>query len=313
MEGADYLTQFNTGHPPALGRRLVVIGGGSAALDVARSARRAGHDVTIVCLESRAQMPAQREEVVEALEEGVALVDGAMLTAAAESDAGLKLHCVRAQFSPGAGRGQFTVTPLAGTEFTLAADAIVPSIGQDPDLAPLPPLATAGTLLQVDAQQATSGERIYAGGDMASMARFVTEAVGMGKRAALEIDRALRARDDVRCESEPIVPLAHIATAYYLRQPRSAEPHLDAAQRLKSQVEVQLGFDLDAALAETERCFSCGTCIFCDNCVNYCPDLAVKRNDAGDGFIVLKDYCKGCGLCVKECPTGSMKMVEEVR
>ena len=74
---------------------------------------------------------------------------------------------------------------------------------------------------------------------------------------------------------------------------------------------MQLGLELERALAESERCFSCGTCVFCDNCVNYCPDLAVKR--AGDGYVVLADYCKGCGLCVKECPTGSMKMVEEAR
>ena len=69
--------------------------------------------------------------------------------------------------------------------------------------------------------------------------------------------------------------------------------------------------DLDGALAEATRCFSCGTCIQCDNCVVYCPDLAVKRE--GDGYVVLTDFCKGCGICVKECPTGSMKMTEESR
>jgi len=80
---------------------------------------------------------------------------------------------------------------------------------------------------------------------------------------------------------------------------------------LASDSEVQIGFDLEHALAETDRCFSCGTCIQCDNCIHYCPDLAVKRD--GDGYVVLTDYCKGCGICVKECPTGSMKMLEEAR
>ena len=74
---------------------------------------------------------------------------------------------------------------------------------------------------------------------------------------------------------------------------------------------MQLGLEIEQALAETERCFSCGTCINCDNCVVYCPDMAVKR--VGDGYIVLTDYCKGCGVCVKECPTGSMTMQEERR
>ncbi|MCU0765650.1 MAG: FAD-dependent oxidoreductase, partial [Burkholderiaceae bacterium] len=81
MNGAEYLALTSMGEKPALGRRVVVIGGGSAALDVARSARRAGHEVTLVALESTAQMPAQREEIDEALEEGIVLVAGAMLTA----------------------------------------------------------------------------------------------------------------------------------------------------------------------------------------------------------------------------------------
>jgi len=315
MDGAEYLARSSQGENPALGKRLVVIGGGSAALDAARSARRAGHEVTILALESTRQMPAQREEIDEALEEGIVLVSGSMLTEVVALDGhGLRLNCVRVTFSPGAQRGQFTVTPVADSEFALEADAIIPSIGQDPDLTALQALDAAGALLNVDARQATNLDRVYAGGDVTSMARFVTEAIGMGKRAAAEIDRVLRARDpDARVDAEPIVKLDNIATAYYPKQPRAAEHHLDPAQRLKSELEVQLGFDIDTALAETERCFSCGACIFCDNCVNYCPDLAVKRRDNAAGYIVLTDYCKGCGLCVKECPTGSMKMVEEAR
>jgi len=323
LDGADYLERATAGAAPALGRRVVVIGGGRAAIDVARSARRAGHEVTILALESVSQMPAQREEVAEAMEEGVALVDGAMLTEAINTgSAGLALNCIRVRFEAGARRGQFTVTPVADSEFSLEADAIVPSVGQDPDLAPLrAALEADGALLKADQRQATSVERVYAGGDVASMARFVTEAIGMGKRAAREIDRVLRGSsqgvdggsDDAAAavEAEPVVELATINTFYYPRQPRAVEQRLDAAQRLAGDFEVQIGFDVEQALAETERCFSCGTCIQCDNCVHYCPDLAVKR-EAG-GYVVLTDYCKGCGICVKECPTGSMRMFEESR
>ena len=79
VDGADYLARASGGAPPVLGARVVVVGGGSAALDVARSARRAGHEVTILALEAEADLPAQREEVVEAREEGIALADAAML------------------------------------------------------------------------------------------------------------------------------------------------------------------------------------------------------------------------------------------
>ena len=75
---------------------------------------------------------------------------------------------------------------------------------------------------------------------------------------------------------------------------------------------MQLGLDAQAAAAESERCFSCGTCVDCDNCIVVCPDLAVRRAEVG-GYEVLVDYCKGCGLCVRECPTGSMTMVEDRR
>ncbi|MBN8478072.1 MAG: 4Fe-4S binding protein [Burkholderiales bacterium] len=107
------------------------------------------------------------------------------------------------------------------------------------------------------------------------------------------------------------VPLAAIATHYYAPQPRAADRKLDAVARLSSADEVQLGLDIEQALAETTRCFSCGTCIRCDTCVVVCPDLAVRRVDGG--YQVLGDWCKGCGLCVKECPTGSMDMVDEAR
>ena len=265
-------------------------------------------------------MPAQRDEIAEALEEGITLVDGAMLTEATDTgSAGLSLKCVRVRFEAGAARVQFTLTPLADSEFLLAADAIVPSIGQDPELAPLEgALEIDGALVKAGRQQATSLEGVYAGGDVSSMARFVTEAIGMGQRAAHEIDRMLRARAEggnadagAGGAAEPVVPFATINTFYYPPQARTSEARLPVAQRLASDAEVQLGFDLDGALAETTRCFSCGTCIQCDNCVVYCPDLAVKRE--GDGYVVLTDFCKGCGICVKECPTGSMKMIEDDR
>jgi NADPH-dependent glutamate synthase beta subunit-like oxidoreductase/Pyruvate/2-oxoacid:ferredoxin oxidoreductase delta subunit len=320
MNGADYLMQANAGVAPAFGKRVVVIGGGSAAIDVARSARRAGHEVMILALESLAEMPAQRDEVAEAFEEGVVLLDGAMLTAVTEAEGtGLTLECVHVRFERGASRGEFTVTPIEQSEFTLPADAIVPAIGQDPDLAPVETLLeTEGALLKVDRGQGTSLERVYAGGDVASMARFVTEAIGMGKRAAHEIDSRLRgSAQDAHgaapscADPEPAPTVAHAAinTFYHSKEPRAAERRRDAARRLETDGEVQIGLYLEQALAEAERCFSCGSCVLCDNCVHYCPDLAVKRE--GDGYVVLADYCKGCGLCVKECPTGSMKMVDE--
>ena len=319
-DGARFLASANAGKPVALGHRLVVIGGGSAALDAARSARRLGHQVTLVALEQRQQLPAQTEEVIEALEEGVILVDGARLDGVLQdADQALTLTCSRVAFVPGAQRGQFTLQAIQDSSFTLVADAIVTSIGQDPDLSVLGHgFAAAGGLLQIDAEHGTSRPGVYAGGDMVSMARFVTEAVGMGKHAAHAIARELQLRAGgpvaapvARYPDEAQVPLAAISTYYHPNRERVQTQVLAPQERLGRDAEVQLGLDIEQALAESERCFSCGTCINCDNCVVYCPDMAVKR--VGDGYLVLTDYCKGCGLCVKECPTGSMMMQEELR
>jgi NADPH-dependent glutamate synthase beta subunit-like oxidoreductase/NAD-dependent dihydropyrimidine dehydrogenase PreA subunit len=320
IDGAEYLARSNLGQPPALGRRVVVVGGGSAALDAARSARRAGHEVTILALESEHEMPAQREEVVEALEEGIALVGGAMPTGATVAGAaGLRLDCVRVQLQRGADRSSFTVTQQPGSSFVLEADAVVTSIGQDPELGALTPaFETQGPLLKTDAFGATGVDRVWAGGDLASGARFVSEAIAMGERAALAIDRRLRkdaGQDDTAAPAfnmaEPTVTLAAINLHYHPATERAAAPHLAVAQRLAQGGEVQLGLSMAQALGETVRCYSCGSCTHCDNCVSYCPDLAVQRH--GEGYRVLGDYCKGCGLCVKECPSGSMAMVEELR
>ncbi len=319
-DGANYLAAANAGVPRRLGHRLLVIGGGSAALDAARSARRLGHDVTLLALEQRAQMPAQAEEVLEAIDEGITLVDGARLESAVDDGArGLTLNCTRVAFVPGTRRGQFTVTAVKGSSFNLNADAVITSIGQDPELSVLGAgFAAAGGLLQTDDQMATGNAGIYAGGDMTSMARFVTEAIGMGQRAAHAIARELRQRAGgeisapvAHYENEPLVPLSAISTYYHPKRERERTELLGAQERLQRDTEVQLGLALEQVMLESERCFSCGTCINCDNCVVYCPDMAVKR--VGDGYIVLTDYCKGCGACVRECPTGSMKMQEELR
>lgn len=264
MDGAAYLAAANAGSPPALGKRVVAIGGGSAAMDVARSARRAGHEVSVLSLEREAEMPAQREEVLAAKEEGVRFFDGAALVSV-RTNGTLKLHCVRGSFS------QNIFTPAKNSDFHLDADAIVPAIGQDPDLAALRPLLD------------TRG--FFAGGDVVSPARFVSHAIGMGREAALEIDSWLTGRAPAPAADYAPVPLNAINTFYH--------PHREVSD----------------ALTEAARCFSCGRCTLCDNCFQVCPDMAVRR--VAGGYEIALEYCKGCGLCVAECPTGSIAMQEE--
>jgi Pyruvate/2-oxoacid:ferredoxin oxidoreductase delta subunit len=155
-----------------------------------------------------------------------------------------------------------------------------------------------GALLWTDAHGATSRGGVFAGGDAASMQRFVTHAIGMGRNAALAIDRWLKGEAAPAQLAQRAVPFGAINTFYHPGAPRAA-----GGRRAAEEIE--------QALAEAGRCFSCGECTFCDNCFNYCPDMAVQR--VNGGYAIAEDYCKGCGLCVRECPTGSMVMQEELR
>ena len=293
MDGAAYLAAANAGGVPKLGHRIAVIGGGSAAMDVARSARRAGHEVNVLALEDDSQIPAQREEVLEALDEGVRLYDGTCLRSVAPGPA-LKLQCVRVHLERSS---PLEFTPLDGTEFTIEADAIVPAIGQDPDLAGFDSLLELeGPLLRTDGQRSTSLSGVFAGGDVASSARFVTHAIGMGCQAATAIDRWLMGDISLPAPRQESVARSAINTFYHSRAPRQ---------------ETTNGYSAEQAHAEAARCFSCGRCTLCDNCLQYCPDMAVRRIPGG--YAIAADYCKGCGLCVRECPTGAIAMREDWR
>ncbi len=311
-DSADFLAATNAGNPCLPGAHILVVGGGSAAMDVARSARRLGRDVTVLTLEPEDSLPAQQAEVIEAKQEGVAFVTGAMLQKVQAGADGLTLHCTRVDFQPGAARADFSVTPLADSEFTLRADAIVPAIGQDADLPRWRgALAGDGPVIKADENWQTGMEGVFAGGDVASMERFVTQAVGMGKEAAAAI---LATIEPVKILQKPSVTndasYGVINTAYHPLAARVRQEVTGVAARLNNFDEVQHPLDQKDALAEASRCFSCGTCTLCDNCLYYCPDMAITATD--QGYEVDTDYCKGCGLCVAECPTGAIRMVEDL-
>jgi Pyruvate/2-oxoacid:ferredoxin oxidoreductase delta subunit len=187
----------------------------------------------------------------------------------------------------------------------------VPAIGQDPDVSGLQDLLeTESSLVHIDARQQASRDGFFAGGDLVTTQRFVTVAFGSGKLAATEIDRFLHAGAPARDRpTQPQVSIDVINTNYHPRYPRAAQQLVPATARQVDFNEVELGLSVDEVLAESRRCFSCGNCTLCDNCFYYCPDMAISREDGG--YSVDEDFCKGCGLCVRECPTGSLIMQRE--
>ena len=105
-------------------------------------------------------------------------------------------------------------------------------------------------------------------------------------------------------------------TWYYADAPRTVQPELEVARRRSTFEEVVGGLDESNALFEARRCLSCGNCFSCDNCYGVCPDNAVlKLSEAAaanvNGYEIDLDYCKGCGICVAECPCGAIEMKPE--
>jgi len=142
----------------------------------------------------------------------------------------------------------------------------------------------------------------------------VVDALGDGKRAARDIDRLLTAQA-LTADAEPeVMPYEKLNTAYFRHAPRIEAPMAPPEQRRRSQqVEVTLAYSREQAVAESDRCMSCGVCNGCDNCYIVCPDVSVMRDARQNGhYSIRTTYCKGCLVCVQECPTGCLEKVPEM-
>jgi 2-oxoacid:acceptor oxidoreductase delta subunit (pyruvate/2-ketoisovalerate family) len=301
MEGED---------KPMLGRRVVVYGGGNTAIDVARTAKRLGAtEAVIVYRRTRERMPAHDFEVEEALEEGVMVKWLSTIKQAALDGAGGELT-IEKMVLDAKGNPQPT-----GEFETLQADSLVLALGQDVDLSLLngvPGLEVKDGVVQVDSATMMTGRAgLFAGGDMVPAERNVTVAVGHGKKAARQIDAWLRGATLAPAPKHAAATFDRLNTWYYSDAPKTLRPQLDLARRTSSFDEVQGGLTEDNALFEARRCLSCGNCFECDNCYGVCPDNAVIKLGPGRRFEFNYDYCKGCGMCVSECPCGAIEMVNE--
>jgi 2-oxoacid:acceptor oxidoreductase delta subunit (pyruvate/2-ketoisovalerate family) len=166
-------------------------------------------------------------------------------------------------------------------------------------------------VVQVNAQMMTGHAGIFAGGDMVPAERNATVAIGHGKKAARNIDAWLRGNAYAAAPQAEVATYDKLNTWYYSDAPKTMRPMLDIIRRQSTFEEVQGVLDETNALFEARRCLSCGNCFECDNCYGVCPDNAVIKKGPGLGFDFNYDYCKGCGICVSECPCGAIKMEPE--
>ena len=177
----------------------------------------------------------------------------------------------------------------------------------------MPGIEVDDGVVKVGADLMTGCEGIFAGGDMVPAERTVTVGIGHGKQAAASIDAYLRGEPYAPTPEAPLAGFDMLNTWYYSDAPRTVRPHLEAARRASTFDEVVQGLDASNALFEARRCLSCGNCFACDNCYGVCPDNAVVKLGPGAPYAYAIDleYCKGCGICAEECPSGAIHMVPE--
>ena len=298
--GLALLAAVNGGHAPDLGKRLAVIGGGNTAMDVARSARRLGSEVTVIYRRTGTEMPAFADEAAEAEAEGVRFRFLEVPIAAEQVGGGLRITCQSMRLGSPDASGRPRPEPVSGTTAIVEVDGVITAVGEDVDSAVLPP-----TLSPKAVWDGSAHPPVFLGGDLAGLRRTVADAIGSGRLAATWIDRWLRLREPPLVPAPPSpVPREAMRLPWFEEVPRARRHERAAVSRLVDFGEVVEGLPDRVALAEARRCLSCGTCTQCDRCWLACPDCATLAD--GVQYRVDLDHCKGCLLCVAECPRGAI-------
>ncbi|MBL7225568.1 MAG: 2-oxoacid:acceptor oxidoreductase family protein [Desulfobacteraceae bacterium] len=329
LSGLKFLKKIALGQKVLLGNKVAVIGGGNTAVDAARSAKRLGaQEITLVYRRSEREMPAHDEEREAAEKEGVKMQvlsvpigihrDGTRLD---------KLECLKTRLGAPDSDGRCRPVPVEDSNFMLIVDNVITAIGETLEIPFLPDtVAMNGSLIQVDGLGRTSIPGLFAGGDATNHLWNVTEAIGSGKRAAIGMDIFLHGQDgkgiaqDLRGISHGSISMAgyldgkgftkqggsvsfsDLNTAYFSGRPRARSREQHISHLPLDFGEVKQGLSRSEAMKEANRCFHCGHCNLCGNCYLFCPDTAIILDENTFSLVIREELCKGCGICIHECP-----------
>jgi len=281
MECIDFLRDVNFGKTVKLGDSVVVIGGGNAAIDSARTALRSGSkEVTILYRRTRAEMPANAEEVEEAIKEGVKIEFLAAPRKVFSKNGAIALENIRMKLgAPDASRRP-RPEPIEGSEFKVDVDSVIAAIGQAPKVPEQfnIEIGRFGNVIVAEGDTfATSQEGIFAAGDAVSGPASVVEAVGAAKKAAISIDKYLGGKGVLPMEEikvkdptsrhtflerwqekrEVEISIVDGSVSVSVEKKRPEMPSLPLKERLGGFDEVELGLTQEMAIAEGQRCWRC--------------------------------------------------------
>jgi len=316
IDGATFLREVNLGLKPSLGDNIAVLGGGNVAIDTARTVRRLGaNKVTILYRRSRVEMPANPEEIEQALEEGIDILFLVAPTRIKRDGGQLVVTLTRMELGEPDSSGRCKPVPIEGSEFNMELDALMTAIGQVPYMPEQFNLRIGrGSTIQVDPVTLTTNRAgIFAGGDAITGPATVVEALADGRKAAHRIDDFLQHRypierqkstDSLSIELQP-------GTIELIRKINRTEPPvLSPELRMTDFNPVELIYDWEVATGEARRCLRCGVgaeilfqdkCATCLTCLRVCP-YQVPFLDTSGTIQIPVDQCQACGICIAECP-----------
>jgi NADPH-dependent glutamate synthase beta subunit-like oxidoreductase len=279
LSGMEFLIDSKAGRKQVTGRRVAVMGGGNVAIDVSRTLLRLGAEPVIIYRRRLEEMPALKEEVTKALEEGIKIEFLTLPVEASKKDSRIVLKCIRMEPGLVDETGRPRPMPVQGSEFTMELDAAIEAYGEEPDYSIVPGVCLDEKgRLKIDTSTSTIGANLFAGGDYVSGPSTVVQAIAAGREAANSIDRYLGV-SKIQNKEANYSGDDHphkFESSFLFKTHRAISPELPVNQRVKNlDVEDVSGLDIKAVEAEADRCFNCG-------CV------AVNPSDMAPTLIVLE-------------------------
>lgn len=302
-QGLQFLAESKE-HGVTVSGSVIVIGGGNTAIDCARSALRSGaQSVRLVYRRSREEMPAIAEEIGEAVHEGVQIFTHRQPVAYIGDSRVTGM--VLAEVDPGPVEKDGRSRPVVSDRTVeMACDMVLLALGQEKQLELLPQKAE---LKENRAWADGLALPLWFAGDCLTGDGTVAHAIGNGRRTALEALAGLKGEETPTEKTyKSTVAPAHIRFSHFPIIPPHRDRHQPAGVLRNNFEEVNLGLP---GPGEADRCFSCGRCTHCDTCLVFCPDGIIFRD--GEKYAIDRAYCKGCGICVAECPRRAMEMIDK--
>jgi NADPH-dependent glutamate synthase beta subunit-like oxidoreductase len=269
LSGLAFLNRVNVGEATLPGKNVAIVGGGNVAMDVARTLLRLGSRPIILYRRTKDEMPALREEIERAIEDGIEFQFLTLPRVATKENGSIRVTCVRMELGAPDASGRPQPVPIPGSEFSATFDALIKAIGEEPDTAMLP-----SEFMNTSRRKGSLAylNKLFAGGDLVTGPSTVIQAIAAGREAASFIGPSLSSgiRSDNKLKKARAFSEPSIVTT-----PRISIPEVAASERIKG-LEIEDVQGLAARDIETEarRCFNCG-------CV------AVEPSDIGVALVAL--------------------------